>query len=88
MKSPTLGENTSVLEVTHIDTKGLWLFVDGKEHYMPFDQFPWFIDASVRQISRVEQESKDHFHWPDLDIDLTLDMIDHPTNYPLRFKAS
>ena len=88
MKSSTLGENTSVLEITHIDTKGLWLFVDDTEHYMPFDQFPWFADASVKQISHVERESKSHFHWPDLDIDLTLDMIDHPDTFPLRFKAS
>jgi hypothetical protein len=55
---------------------------------MPFDQFPWFADASVKQISHVERESKGHFHWPDLDIDLTLDMIDHLDNYPLKYKAS
>ncbi|MFC1498038.1 DUF2442 domain-containing protein [Verrucomicrobiota bacterium] len=86
MNSQTLGMSTSVLEVTHIDTKGLWLFVDNKEHYMPFDQFPWFSDASVKQISNVEKQSQDHLHWPDLDIDLTLDMIDHPENYPLKYK--
>ena len=87
MNSKTLGGNTSVIEVTHIDTKGLWLFVDNKEHYMPFDQFPWFADATVRQISHVEKQSKEHFHWPDLDIDLTMDMIDHPDKYPLRFRS-
>jgi len=87
MSSKTLGANTSAVEVTHIDTKGLWLFVDHKEHYMPFEQFPWFADASVKQISHVARESKDHFHWSDLDIDLTLDMIDHPEKYPRRYKS-
>jgi hypothetical protein len=87
MSSKTLGANTSVVEVTHIDTKGLWLFVDDKEHYMPFDQFPWFADASVKQISHVQRESENHFHWSDLDIDLTLDMIDHPEKYPRRYKS-
>lgn len=86
MSSQLLGKNTSVVEVTHIDTKGLWLFVDDKEHYMPFDQFPWFADATVRNISNVEKQSSDHLHWPDLDIDLTLDMIDHPENYPLKYR--
>jgi len=86
MSSRALGENTSVLEITHIDSRGLWLFVNNEEHYMPFEQFPWFADASVRQITNVEEPEKDHFHWPDLDIDLTLDMIDHPEQYPRKYK--
>jgi len=75
-----------VVEVTHIDTRGLWLYVDGHEHYMPYDQFPWFEDATVKQISRVKRIRSGHFHWPDLDVDLTLDMIDHPERYPLKYK--
>ena len=86
MSSEELGENTSVVEVTHIDTRGLWLYVDGTEHCMPFDEFPWFADATVRQISRVQRLGPDHFHWPDLDVDLTLDMIDHPERYPRKYR--
>lgn len=86
MSSQTPGANTSVVEVTNIDTRGLWLYVDGKEHYMPFDEFPWFADATVRQISHVERNQPDTFHWPDLDVDLTLDMIDHPEKYPRKYK--
>ncbi len=86
MNSQTLGASTSIVEVTHIDSRGMWLYVDGKEHYLPYDRFPWFADATVRQVSRVERCSADHFHWPDLDVDLTLDMIDCPEKYPLRFR--
>jgi len=86
MKSPMPGANTSIVEVTHIDSRGLWLYVDGVEHYMPFAQFPWFSNATVRQIANIERPCFDHFHWPDLDIDLTLAMIDHPENYPLMYK--
>ena len=86
MSLQTLGESTSVLEITHIDSRGLWLFVDNKEHYMSFEQFPWFADAPVRQISHVEKQAKDHFYWPDLDIDLTINMIDHPEKYPRKYK--
>jgi len=60
--------------------------VDGKEHFLPFDEFPWFADASVRSIGKVERQSSDHLYWPDLDIDLTLDMIDYPHKYPLTYK--
>ena len=68
------------------DTRGLWLFVDGREHYLPFDEFPWFQDATVKQLSNVERFGNDHMHWPDLDIDLTMDMIDHPEKYPLKYR--
>jgi hypothetical protein len=50
------------------------------------DVFPWFAEATVKQISHVERFGADHMHWPDLDVDLTLDMIDHPEQYPLKFK--
>ncbi|MCK5803193.1 MAG: DUF2442 domain-containing protein [Lentisphaeria bacterium] len=85
MNSQTLGASTSVVEVTHIDSRGLWLYVDGREHYMPYDLFPWFADATVRQISRVNRHQPHHFHWPELDVDLTLDMIDHPEKYPRTY---
>jgi hypothetical protein len=86
MNSQALGANTSAVEVTQIDSRGLWLLVDGKEHYLPYDQFPWFADATVRQISGVQRPRPDHFHWPELDVDLTLDMIDYPENYPLKYR--
>ena len=86
MNSQTLGTSTSIVEVTHIDSRSLWLYVDGKEHFMPFDEFPWFADATVRQISNVERHGDDHFHWPSLDVDLTLDMIDHPEKYPRKYR--
>jgi hypothetical protein len=75
-----------VLEVTHIDARGFWLYVAGQEHYLPYDQFPWFVDATVQQICRVERHGSSHFHWPDLDVDLTLDMIDHPEAYPRKYR--
>ena len=86
MSSPAVGANTSTLEVTHIDSRGFWLYVDGKEFYLPFDCFPWFAEATVRQISTVERCRIDHFHWPELDVDLTLDRIENPSKYPLKSK--
>ncbi len=88
MNSSTLGFDTSVVEVSHIDMRGLWLYVDGTEHYLPFSEFPWFAEATVRQISNIERVGRNHFHWPDIDVDLTLDMIDHPENYPLKYHTA
>ena len=86
MKLKELGKTTLRAEVTNIDNMGFWLLVDEKEHYLSFEDFPWFIDSSIRKIIRVERESENHFHWPDLDVDLTLDMIDQPEAYPLKYK--
>jgi hypothetical protein len=33
----------------------------------------------------VELLSPDHLHWPDLDIDLHVESIDHPERFPLRW---
>lgn len=51
---------------------------------MPYDEFPWFRDGTIRQILNVEQPSPGHFYWPDLDIDLSLDIIKNPKNFPLK----
>jgi len=52
-----------------------------------FKAFPWFIDASIRQISHVELPSAHHLYWPDLDIDLAVDSLTHPERYPLMSEA-
>lgn len=86
MTSRAPGASISAIEVTHINARGLWLYIDGKEYYLPYGKFPWFADATVRQICHIERHSKGHFHWPDLDVDLTLDSIESPEKYPLKYK--
>jgi len=84
MNSQTLGENISRVEVTNISAHGVWLLAQGQELFMPYEEFPWFKDASVAKILRVEQPAPGHFYWPDLDVDLTVGIIEHPERYPLK----
>jgi hypothetical protein len=51
---------------------------------MSYEDFPWFADAPVGKILNVEQPSEGHFYWPDLDVDLTVDIIEHPERFPLK----
>jgi hypothetical protein len=88
MKSKSLGIDTSDVEVTNISRHGLWLLVDEEELFLPFDEFPWFKEASLSAILNVERQGSDHIHWPDLDIDLTLESIRHPEKYPLISKVN
>ncbi|MFH0825240.1 MAG: DUF2442 domain-containing protein [Pseudomonadota bacterium] len=88
MKSESLGTSTSAVEVTVISRHGLWLPVDEEELFLPFDEFPWFMDAPLAAILKVERPGPDHLHWPALDVDLKLESIRHPERYPLKAKAN
>ena len=83
MKSEALGPSTSPVEVTNVSAHGFWLFVGERELFVPFRNFPWFQDASVRAITNVRLPSPHHLYWPDLDIDLAVESIEHPEKYPL-----
>lgn len=87
MKSATRGRSTSQVEVTNVSPHGFWLFVGEQELFVPFRDFPWFREASIRQISHVERPSAHHLYWPDLDIDLAVDSLTHPDRYPLVSQA-
>jgi hypothetical protein len=62
---------------------GLWLLVDEKEYYLPFVDFPWFRNATIAQLSRINRPEPQHLYWPELDVDLTLGIIERPNDFPL-----
>ena len=83
MKSGQPGARTSTPEVTNVSQHGLWLLLDGRELFLPFQQFPWFADATISQLSKVERPLPHHLYWPELDVDLHVESIDRPQAYPL-----
>ena len=87
MKSATLGRSTSQVEVTNVSQHGFWLFVGEQELSVSFKDFPWFKDASIRQVSRVQLPSAHHLYWPVLDIDLAVESQTHPERFPLISQA-
>ena len=87
MRSAQRGRDTSPVEVTHISEHGIWLFVDNRELFMPFEHFPWFRNASIGAVMNVELAGPGHLHWPDLDVDLAVDSIEHPERFPLVSQA-
>ncbi|MFN5516372.1 MAG: DUF2442 domain-containing protein [Cyanobacteriota bacterium] len=76
-------KETSTVEVTHISSFGLWILVREEEMFLSHQDFPWFKNAPVGGILNVEEVSLNHFYWPDLDIDLTAEMIQKPERFPL-----
>src|SRR3954469_10179662 len=83
MKSDSIGNGASGAEILNVSPHGFWLMVGEKEYFLDFDHFPWFRRATLEQLFRAEVMHGDHLYWPDLDVDLDLDRIQHPERYPL-----
>ena len=86
MRSQTLGQDTSGAEVLGIDAHGLWLFVGGKEYFLPYAEFPWFREAKVADVLNVELLHGFHLHWPALDVDLDLHSLEDTSETPLVYR--
>ncbi len=86
MRSQTLGTDTSEVEVLNIDSHGFWLFVRGKEYFLPYEEYPWFKDARIADIINVELLHNSHLHWPTLDVDLSLTSLEDPKKTPLVYR--
>ncbi|MEO8603180.1 MAG: DUF2442 domain-containing protein [bacterium] len=83
MKSAAPGKPISNVEVTNVSQHGFWLLIGGSEIFLPFKQFPWFRDVSIGELCRVELPHPGHLYWPDLDIDLAVESVHHPKQFPL-----
>jgi hypothetical protein len=63
------------------------MLIGDRELFLPFESFPWFRNASIGAIARVERPSEHHLYWPELDVDLAIESIEHPERYPLVSRA-
>ena len=86
MSSQTLGENTSLTEVTNVSAHGLWLLSGETELFLSYKDFPWFKNAPIGEVLNVEEPTPGHFYWPDLDVDIGLETIENPERFPLKAK--
>ncbi len=77
------GIRTSQAEVTHVSQHGFRLLLADEELFLAFASFPWFRSATIDQLCRVEWPTKNHLFWPSLDIDLCVESIRNPSEFPL-----
>ena len=87
MRSGRHGSVTSEVEVTNVSKHGFWLILREREHFLPFEEFPWFQDAAIGELTNVQLPQPHHLYWPALDVDLAVESIEHPGRYPLVSKA-
>jgi hypothetical protein len=86
MNSSVAGKNISEIEIQNISGFGIWLLVRGKEYFMSYEKFPWFKNTNVNQILNVNLSPSGKLYWPDLDIDLSVEILEAPERFPLIAK--
>ena len=86
MKLSQPGNSILEIEVTNISGHGIWLYVRGTEHFLPYELYPWFKEKTVSQITNVEEPTPGHYYWPDLDVDLSEAILQNPEKFPLQAK--
>ena len=84
MNSEPRGIGTSGVEITSISAQGVWLLAGDRELFMSYEAFPWFKDVPIGKILDVEEPAPGHFYWPELDVDLRVESIEHPERFPLK----
>lgn len=78
--------DTNRVEVANTSRFGIWLIVEDREYFLPYDDYPWFRNARVAEILNVELVHADHLHWPDLDVDLSVESLARPEAFPLVYQ--
>ena len=84
MSSSRHGGATSAVEVTNISQHGIWILAGSNELFLPYEDFPWFKGKRPKSVKNVQELSRGHLFWPDLDVDLTVESIEHPERFPLK----
>lgn len=79
------GTSTSTVEVVNVSPHGVWLSARGKEYFLPYKEFPWFQNARLSEIHHVQLVHGRFLRWEDLDVDLTIDSLEHSDRYPLKY---
>ncbi len=85
-KSRKHGKNRSAAEIQGVFKHGMWIFINGKEFFLPFDRYPWFQKATIKQIYDFKLLRGNHLYWKSLDIDLDIESLKNPAAYPLIAK--
>lgn len=85
MKSLGHGKHISA-SVENITSFGIWIFVNDKEYFLSYKDYPYFKDQTLSSIQNIQLLHGYHLYWPVLDVDLEIDNLENPERYPLKSK--
>lgn len=71
------------IKVTDITEEGVSLDIKGEAHIMLYKDFPWLRRVTAEELGNIVLRWDDEVVSPDLEVELGLDTLVHPENYPL-----
>ena len=71
-----------------INSQGILLNVMGNDYFVSYNRLPWMKDASITSVLNVQMAGVNAIEWPDLDVDLEINSLKHPEQYPLVMKRN
>ena len=84
--------------VLMINAQGIMLSVLGHDYFLSYNRIPWMHlsynripwmqDAPIRSVLNVQMSGPEAIEWPDLDVDLEIESLQHPERYPLVIKRN
>jgi hypothetical protein len=85
-----LRQNTGYtsVDVRVITSEGIIISVSGSDYYLSYDRLPWFKNARVSDIFDVKMLGDDGIRWDALDVNLEIESLKHPEQYPLVMKRT
>jgi hypothetical protein len=82
MKLAKRGKSISTIDI-NLTQFGMWLYLSDEEFFLSYEDYPFFKTATVDDIYQVELHHKNHLYWPNLDVDLSVDILKNPHHFPL-----
>ena len=83
MKFSRSGKTTLPVNVGAVTNRGFWLSLGDRELFVAYRSFPWFREFTLRELARVRRPAPHHLRWPEFDIDLEVESIERPDDFPL-----
>jgi len=71
-----------LVSIENITPLGIWLFVRDKEYFLSYKDYPYFRDQTLGSIQNVQLLHGYHLYWPELDVDLEIDILKIQKNTP------
>ena len=80
--------DNTLVNVLMINAQGIMISVLGHDYFLSYNRIPWMQDAPIRSVLNVRMSGSEAIEWPDLDVYLEIDSLQHPERYPLVIRRN
>lgn len=78
------GINT-LSKVLSITGQGILITIKEGDFFLNYKSYPWFKNAKINEVLNIKRD-QEAIYWDSLDVEIEIDSILNPQNYPLIAK--